>query len=482
MKKVEKVKQILTTDIKAINSYLLVSIILITMLIVGSVSYALFSFEKTSDNLIKLTAGEIQLINLDTSGANAPELAVGMVPIYYDSANTTWRIADKFNEDETHRWYSYADSGATKGMWANMALVKESGTQTRAYYTNQENVGQAVNMDDILQMYVWIPRFKVNTTDFSTISGTGRNCIAAGEYTCYDNPGAIDISFVNTATTAHDAFTFDGEKSGIWVGKFDTGHTTLGTSTTENNLGCSNENCSSADGLIIKPTVNSLKYNNVSNFFYASRSVERSSNPFGLVGSEIDTHMMKNSEWGAVAYLTQSIYGRCSNATTCSEIGINNKSGYITGYGSSTSATYETPLGQNASTTGTIYGIYDMSGGTNEYVMGLYKPDSIPATGISDYSGFSSTTTNSQYDLLPDTKYYNTYTDATAYTTLGLQHALTETSGWYADYPVFVNGNAPWLGRGGGHYDSTGAGLFLFYKDDGNSNHVYDGFRLAVVK
>jgi hypothetical protein len=44
--------------------------------------------------------------------------------------------------------------------------------------------------------------------------------------------------------------------------------------------------------------------------------------------SEIDTHMMKNMEWGAVAYLTSSIYGRYTNATTCiasgCEVWINN--------------------------------------------------------------------------------------------------------------------------------------------------------------
>ena len=40
----------------------------------------------------------------------------------------------------------------------------------------------------------------------------------------------------------------------------------------------------------------------------------------------LDSHMMKNTEWGVVAYLSHSKYG------INSEININNNSNYITGY------------------------------------------------------------------------------------------------------------------------------------------------------
>ena len=110
--------------------------------------------------------------------------------------------------------------------------------------------------------------------------------------------------------------------------------------------------------------------------------------------------MLKNNEWGAVAYLTQSIYGRCSSSTSCSEVGINNNSSYVTGYGapagsssSVTNGAYNTNLGMDASTTGNIYGVYDMSGGAYEYVMGNYN----------------NTIKNAQFTTLPNTKYYNVY-------------------------------------------------------------------------
>ena len=43
--------------------------------------------------------------------------------------------------------------------------------------------------------------------------------------------------------------------------------------------------------------------------------MEQTGNSFGFVSGEVDTHMSKNNEWGAVAYLTQSIYGRCTTST-----------------------------------------------------------------------------------------------------------------------------------------------------------------------
>jgi len=381
--------------------------------------------------------------NLDTSKANMPELASNMIPVYYDETEEVWKKADKYNSKEEYRWYSYESSGEYKGMWANAVTVTET---NRTTYLNA-TAGTAIPMDDINTMWVWIPRFNAVTP--SNYNGGAK-----------ESPGAIDVTFVNVNETAIDAFTFGNkELSGFWYAKFETSHSTLASSTTSNNLGCTNETCSNANGIIIKPNVTSLKYNNISNFFYASRSMEQTGNSFGFVSSEVDTHMSKNNEWGAVAYLTQSIYGRCTNSTTCTEVGINNNKSYITGYGapagsssSVTNGTYNTTLGKDASTTGTIYGIYDMSGGAWEYVMGVYNK----------------TIANSGFSSLPDSKYYNNYT-GTSYT----GHALTETKNWYSDYADFVFTSYPWFLRGGNYGDGASAGVFGFGINDGNSYNSY---------
>ena len=81
---------------------------------------------------------------------------------------------------------------------------------------------------------------------------------------------------------------------------------------------------------------------------------------------------MKNDEWGAVAYLSKSKYGKQNE-----EVWINNSSSYITGSAGNiasavsnagTTNDYTSTQGVKASTTGTVYGVYDMSGGAWEYV------------------------------------------------------------------------------------------------------------------
>ena len=396
----------------------------------------------------KVSVETVETTNLDTSGANKPVLASNMIPVYYDEANSVWKKADKNNSQKDYRWYSYESTGDKKGMWANAVTVKESNRQT---YLNA-TPGTTISMDDINTMWVWIPRFNA-VTPSNYNGGTA------------DNPGAIDVTFVKQNELALDAFTFgDKNLSGFWYGKFETSHTTLASSTTNNNLGCTNETCSNANGIIIKPNVKSLRNNNVSNFFFASRSMEQTGNSFGFVKDEVDTHMSKNNEWGAVAYLTQSIYGRCTDSTTCTEIGINNNSVYATGYGapagsdtSATNGTYDTDLGKNASTTKNIYGIYDMSGGATEYVMGVYN----------------NTISNSGFSSLPNEKYYNNYT-VVSYT----GHALTETKKWYSDYAIFVNSSYPWFVRGGSYSNGAYAGVFGFNYDTGVS---YSGYSSHLV-
>ena len=363
--------------------------------------------------------------NLDESGANAPVLASNMIPVYYDEANSVWKKADKNNSQKEYRWYSYTSTGEYKGMWANAVTVKDTNRQT---YLNA-NVGTPISMDDIITMWVWIPRFNA-VTPSNYNGGTQAK------------PNAIDVTFVKQNETAIDAFTFGNkELSGFWYGKFEVGGTLASS--------CTNETCN-VSNIVVKPNMTSLRSQKVSSYFFASRSMEQPNNSFGFINSEVDTHMSKNNEWGAVAYLTHSIYGRCTDSTTCTEVGINNNGSYITGYGApagskynDTNGVYNTSLGKDASTTKNIYGIYDMSGGAYEYVMGVYNK----AIG---YSGFSS---------LPDTKYYNNYTGS-SYT----GHALDETAGWYSDDAYFPNMSVSWFLRGGHYGNSTIAGVFDFHR------------------
>ena len=62
----KKIISFFKTDIKIINSYFLFAIILIILVCVGYSSYALFSFTKTSTNVIEGTVGELKKSGTDT--------------------------------------------------------------------------------------------------------------------------------------------------------------------------------------------------------------------------------------------------------------------------------------------------------------------------------------------------------------------------------------------------------------------------------
>ena len=87
-------------------------------------------------------------------------------------------------------------------------------------------------------------------------------------------------------------------------------------------------------------------------------------------------HMIKNSEWGALAYLTHSSYGLCIDEK-CKEIGTNKT--YISGN------TIED------STTNNMYGVFDLSGSASEFVMANFANDNnltLNNSHFGKYSGF----------------------------------------------------------------------------------------------
>ncbi len=209
--------------------------------------------------------------------------------------------------------------------------------------------------------------------------------------------------------------------------------------------------------------------------------MKNNNNQYGF-STNTDTHMIKNSEWGAVAYLSHSKYGTCTNSS-CTEIGINNNSNYMTGCGSSSSSSssttcnsYNTSNGMLASTTFNIYGAYDMNGGAHESaIANLISNDGtimISGNTTSENSGYAGKLYNSgKYTSVtgiayPNAKYYDKYsfsTDYTSRTNSKLGEAVKEvyngSRGWYNDYSEFNYNVSPWSVRGGSYDINSGAGI-----------------------
>ncbi len=443
---------------------------------------------------INLTESSV-IPNLDNSGANTPNLANNMIPVMY--YNNTLVKADTKEDNATYKWYDYDNK-----QWANAVLV--SSTNRNNYVTAK--AGTVINEEDILAYFVWIPRYKYKVWNINKEVGVDsydaqnvgidivfeRGTETTGTIRCnnysFDAPNSTTpnetCSGANGEYYTHPAFTFgDKELDGIWIGKFDTS-----SSNPEANYG---GDSSTTLTVRIKPNLNPWRNNSVSNFFTVIKNMQSENNIYGLTTNSnlVDTHMLKNMEWGAMAYFTHSKYGRCTN-NTCSEIGINNyTSGSLTsrqlktGCGalassseSSTCNEYNTTEGQNASTTANLYGIYDTSGGAWEYVMGnmsdttgsyVYKPS----------GAGSNFTYNNQTAKYVDT-YANGITEVNqvAYNRARLGDATAEvvrftggTGGWYDDYAYFTLLTSSWFLRGGGYYNEENAGVFYFVSRDGSS-------------
>ena len=348
---------------------------------------------KIAEASVKITVKDVFALAVDNSGANKPILYTKMIPVVYDG--TKWVYSDGTQTN----WYNYTDK-----QWAN-AVVLNSGVT--------KNVGDEVTEEDVALWYVWLPRYK-----YKKFSNTPKE-------------QEISVTFENgTSTTGtgenvtHPAFTFGNtELTGFWVGKFE-----ISTTDSACNSSATSANCDKVLTMTIKPNVSSWRYATTSNHF---TSIQNAKTTYGI--NNADSHMMKNMEWGAVAYLKQSKYGL---GTT--DIAVNTNSNFYTGGGQSDA--YKTNVAQ--STTGNIYGVYDMSGGAVESVMGNYND-------IISMAGFSS---------MPAAKYYDKYTSSTGKT----GDATTETSGWYGDSTGFLDSSFTWYGRGGDNASDTYAGLFAF--------------------
>ena len=299
----------------------------------------------------------------------------------------------------------------------------------------------------------------------------------------------------------------------MWVGKFETG-TTL----------TSDFNVRNGGAVQVKPNVEYWRNIQVANAFYTSYDYKR----------ELESHMMKNTEWGAVAYLTWSNYG-----LGLTDIRINSNSYYKTGHAAvnapncnytgaceschscGITQAYNTATGYMASTAGNISGVYDMSGGTWEYVMGvMLDPDGNLVSGKnndknsnfvgtltypddgSDTSKISWTASDGGVEW-PDKRYYDTYSYTThSFPTSSFKYYkrilgdatgelgphekvgyssryVSVLSSWYADEAFLTDAANPWLGRGGNYNYGLDAGLGAFSPDKGQAN-TWFGFRLVL--
>ena len=364
-------------------------------------------------------------------------------------------------------------SGMTPIKWNGSSWVNTTGSDPEWYDYSAKKWANAKTSDG--SMWVWIPRYAYSITSGYHSSSTGT--IEVEFMKGLTNETAKGRKSFNNASgqgnwNIHPAFEYGQTVSGIWVAKFE-------ASSVQGNSNSSSGDNVTTKTLQVKPGVASWRYIEIGNMYTVCKNYN----------STLNSHLMKNDEWGAVAYLSKSKYGKETE-----EVWINNSSSFITGSaGNSASASsntgttndYTSTQGVHASTTDNVYGVYDMSGGAWEYVAAYVD------NGNGNLTTYGSSLVNGE------AKMKNVYTKASTddrtnnYNQNAGKYgdAVYETSSnsaspwnlsWYADYSIFPNASYPFFMRGGGYYNTTDAGVFYFVTTSGNSYSSHS-FRPVLV-
>lgn len=360
------------------------------------------SFENLGEGVVTKSSEDLNIVIV-----NKPMLVAGMTPIKYTQNGEIETPPDENYEDWYKDWYNYGDK-----RWANVMLNDKTG----------ENGTDG-------SIYVWIPRYAYyidsnnNNINIEFMKGVSSVLTTSGK--ALSSTYKVIPAFEDGTTTGFANGEWDSELFGIWVAKYEAIET--------NNYAKSYSSASNATtGKTISEMVNCCNK--------IKTTVKR------MKVSNVDTHLMKNSEWGAVSYLTHSEYGNTS---------LSPKSGFNTEINTT-----------NTTSTGNYYGIEGLSGGVQETIA----------------AGINISALNSQNK---STKYATLYNSESANNTIygdGVKEIDWSIDSRGTDYPDADN---PFFGRGG--YDNNGSSIkntniFTYSKnslsDNGNN---YTGFRPVLI-
>jgi len=250
----------------------------------------------------------------DNTLPTVPKVAEGMTKVKYNSTTNKWEKVT----DSTEEWYDYG-----KKEWANVVL----GDST---FNDDGTLDESKPYSQL----VWIPRFAYKITSQYHKEGTGAGNIEVA-FIDGSNKGKDGTTYSTTYPSAtnggsmsdfvvHPAFDYDGKHlTGFWMGKYESSNTNCTTDAATGNVEYTGNEI-----MTIKANVTSWRNTTIGDTFTTCLNMNRTNNPYKLNSSDsvVDPHMVKNSEWGAVAYLSKSKYGKQTE-----EVFINNSSDFITG-------------------------------------------------------------------------------------------------------------------------------------------------------
>ena len=427
----------------------------------------------------------------DKLQVNTPKLLEGMTGVYWDDNGQEVDVT----KDNQENWYNYSEQ-----KWAN-AKTKDG------------------------SYWVWIPRY---------------------EYKINSNDKTINVKFIKTETITvdndytyiHPAFTngtknnfkngeWDKEIPGFWVAKYAAGFqectqkitngNIIEPTTDPNKVTYSNKTYTSFSNEgqitnalsqelteseyasqkisypVFKPLTYAYNIISTGDSYTISQEIAKASNFYGLNQDTADSHMMKNSEWGAVVYLSHSNYGINDKKVEMNTKNLINFDKFIfsvTGYAG------DIPNGVSASTTNNKTGVFDLSGCVWERVSAYITNGN---TSLTTYGkSYATLKTSTKYATIypynevddSNTNNYLEYKNAKyGYGDAVLETSTSETStseqeqltnAWENNYSNYPYTHGTFFVRGGDCSNIGKAGIFAFTNATGNPQQV-NGFRAILI-
>ena len=418
------------------------------------------------------TGGEyyLHILAIDQAGNKTEEISS---KVEVSTIPENWKAT---TEDDPN-WYNYGTEVNAPVLGKEMTPIIYVGENNPGNLTSKK-WANAITSDG--SMWVWIPRYAYQIADnYHTNSATGGtiNIEFLQGTTNVGRTGKPIVEYNETTTNnftkfpegyvIHPGFEYSSTAEGLWIAKFEASQSDAGANTAdyENSTGGTSEI------IKIQPGVNSWRKITVNNIYTKCLNYDKDT----LKDESLNSHMMKNTEWGAVAYLAQSVYGKNT------EVWINPNSNYLTGHagsgpsveGTTSTSPYNSGNGPQASTTGNVYGVYDMSGCSTEYTAAYVNNGngSLTSNAARLINGASYTkdvytkgsADNSQTNYAVATSKYGD-----AIFEMSNNFAISNGS-WYHDMMYYPKNSLPIFYRGGNYSHTVSAGMFAINNQSGTA-------------
>ena len=432
--------------------------------VTGTINITVKEGIKAPTSWVKTTKTDSSWYSYAGANVNEPKLIGQMTPIKYNlelpsGANTT------------NKWANAITADGSMFVWIPRYAYKIT------YYTDSNYETPTANKTQYGKINVAFVKYENGQNMFLNSTDSGIITTDPAEQGAGTTKWLVHPAFINDSANNFINGGWDSELSGIWVGKFEA----TGTKTKD-----SDENVTEAT-ISVMPGVSALIDMKIKDQFKYAKLATFGEN---ISAENLGSHMAKNSEWGAIVYLAYSKYG-----TNGYDVGKNSSSSNYTGGTNTQTNIYSTNYGQ--STTNNPYGVYDLRGGSWEYVASYvnYGSSSSDLTNGGTTSGdlygsgdeqststkyktvytASGTSESDSYNLALSKKgdaIFETSTTTSAFTSWNNGTGNIVPSYFPYDYNIFFI-------RGGDSTDSY-SGMFYFSGSNGGNYSAKTSFRMVL--